>query len=177
MTNEVHCKKCAKPGKEVAVLIPYGGEHLCDLCVIEMNRDVLQKFALEGESESMENAELRLAEELEEEQNEWSPLHPMDEDSIERIISRIQDSSSIELCDLSEECFDPDAVALLPREVAEQFCLIPIRKEGDELTVAFSDPADLEAMNEVRYVTGMEIKAVAADPDDIEDAIRTYYQI
>ena len=43
------------------------------------------------------------------------------------------------------------------------------------MIVAFSDPTDEEALNEVRRFTGMEVSVVVADSDEIEDAIIKYY--
>lgn len=106
----------------------------------------------------------------------WSPLHPVEDEAIDRIVNRVQKSRAAERKDLSKEYFDPDAVALLPRSIAEQFCLIPIRREGNELMVAFSDPSDEEALTEVVNMTGLSIAPVVADADEIEDAIEKYYE-
>ncbi|GEM_PF-5692314 len=187
MTQNAYCKRCGKSQGEVAVLIPYRGEHLCDTCVEKMNRKVLEEFARDEEIRPLEGDEAEeSAETFEDDDDEdieseddltaWSPLKPFDEESIGRMIERITDGETIERKDLSKEPIDPGAVALLPKAVAEQFCLIPIRKESKKLLVAFSDPDDEEALYEVKYFTGMEVNVVAADQEDIEAAIEKYYE-
>ena len=160
----------------MAILIPYKGIYLCDICVFEINAEALADNELEEEHPLQENAEGDEADmEIEEDIMAWSPLHSVDEDTIDRIIGQANKSALFERKDLSNEVIDPRAVELLPKPVAEQFCMIPLRKDGKKLIVAFSDPTDEEALNEVRRFTGMEVSVVVADSDEIEDAIIKYY--
>jgi len=178
MSHMDSCKSCGKNREEVSVLIPYRGLFLCDACVVEMNRRVLNDFdhAREEELDDMEIDGMEEdSEEFDEDIMSWSPLHHIDEDTIERILNNEGENFLVEYKDLNKEQIDPEAVALLPRSVAEQFCMIPLRKEGNSLMVAFSDPQDREALDEVRYFTGMDVSVVVADPEEIENAIEKYY--
>jgi len=188
MTVDANCRRCGEPRGRVSVLIPYRGERICDRCVIEMNLEVLRDFArdeemapldseISEEHDDMSEIDDDFEVEAEEDIMAWSPLYPVDDDLLDRMTKRINDGEKIEWKDLSAEQIDPDAVALIPKAVAEQFCLIPIRKSGRKLLVAFSDPTDEEAVHEVQYFAGMDVNVVAADEDDIEAAIRKYYEV
>ncbi len=190
MQDVPQCRECGKPKQEVGVLIPYKGKYLCDLCIIENNNRILAELGeddeevtpLEDELKDTPNISLEgdseEGEAEDEEDAEWSPMTSLDEDSLDYIFRKSgrHKDGGIEQKDLKDERIDPDAVALLPRAVAEQFCLIPLRREGKDLVVAFSDPSDEEALQEVKYFTGMDVNVVAADPEQIEDAISKYYE-
>jgi len=79
---------------------------------------------------------------------------------------------------LSATSFSPEAIALVPRAVVERFHVIPFLYDDKTkvLSVAMSDPADLDALQFVRQKTGLTIKAFAATPTDITLAIQTQYR-
>lgn len=74
--------------------------------------------------------------------------------------------------------FSPQALSLLPRAVVERFNVIPFfyDQKTQTLSVAMSDPADLEALNFLRQKTGLSIKSFAASPIDISNAINAQYR-
>lgn len=76
--------------------------------------------------------------------------------------------------------FSRELLDLLPAEVADAYCAIPIyvrklRKQGDTLYVAMDDPLNLDALQKVADASGLPVKAMVAAPGDIENAIRVYY--
>jgi type II secretory ATPase GspE/PulE/Tfp pilus assembly ATPase PilB-like protein len=79
---------------------------------------------------------------------------------------------------LSTVSFSPQALSLLPRLVVERFSLIPFAyDEGTKtLSIAMSNPVDLDALAFVRQKTGLTIKSFAADPSEVIDAIGQQYQ-
>lgn len=76
--------------------------------------------------------------------------------------------------------FSRQLLNLVPREVAEKYCLVPIyvrhvRKQGDTLYVAMDDPTNEAALEECRQWSGLPARAMIAAPSDIRNAIRVYY--
>lgn len=75
--------------------------------------------------------------------------------------------------------FDPeipaDTVNLLKPEIAKKFGVMPVKKDGKSLTLAMSDPMDIDTMYNIRFNTGMTIKPVLSMASEIKDAIRKYY--
>ncbi|HSX08884.1 MAG TPA: ATPase, T2SS/T4P/T4SS family [Candidatus Saccharimonadales bacterium] len=79
---------------------------------------------------------------------------------------------------LSAVAFSPQALSLLPRSVVERFSLIPFAYEDSTktLSVAMSNPVDLDAIGFVQQKTGLVIKSFAADPTEVKQAIEQQYQ-
>jgi type IV pilus assembly protein PilB len=77
--------------------------------------------------------------------------------------------------DLSDHQIDPTAAALLPEPVAQRYRALPIGFDADgKLLVAMADPANLFALDDIRTMTGLEIRVVVATAADIESAIRRH---
>lgn len=76
--------------------------------------------------------------------------------------------------------FTRDLLNLVPAELAESYCIIPVyvrslRREGDTLYVAMDDPTNEDALHKVREVSGLPVRAMVAPPSEIRDAISVYY--
>jgi type IV pilus assembly protein PilB len=77
--------------------------------------------------------------------------------------------------------FSRSLLNMVPRAIAEKFCLVPIfvrrvRKLGETLYVAMDDPTNEAAIDEVRRASTLPVKPMIACPSDIRAAIRVYYQ-
>ena len=70
---------------------------------------------------------------------------------------------------------DPDVIELVPREVALKHVLIPVQQAGNSLIVAMSDPANIYAIDDVKFMTGLHIEPVVSTDAAIEAAIDQYY--
>lgn len=79
---------------------------------------------------------------------------------------------------LATASFSPEALSFVPRAVVERFQLIPFMYDDKTktLSVAMANPVDLEAQQFIRQKTGMTIKAYAASPDDVKNAIDVQYR-
>jgi hypothetical protein len=79
--------------------------------------------------------------------------------------------------------FTPEMLELVPREIAERHCLLPVylrkgrprRKIPSILFLAMADPADAEALEECGFCSGITVKPLAAERWAIEDAIPIVY--
>ncbi len=70
-----------------------------------------------------------------------------------------------------------DAVLnLVPREIVEKYLLIPLRRDGDVLTIAMVDPGKVEGIQAVEDETRLIVKALKATDFDISAAITRYYR-
>jgi type IV pilus assembly protein PilB len=77
--------------------------------------------------------------------------------------------------DLSDYQIDPAAATLLPEPVAQRYRALPIGYDADgRLLVAMADPANLFALDDIRTMTGAEVRVVVATAADIESAIRRH---
>ncbi len=77
--------------------------------------------------------------------------------------------------DFTDAKIPPDIVAALPAELAKRYHLVPVMREDGTLTVAMADPADLEALDSIRYILKIDVDGVVADGQQIERALEYYY--
>jgi type IV pilus assembly protein PilB len=92
------------------------------------------------------------------------------------LVSALARQVGLEFVDLTEAQIDPAAASLLPEQVSRRYRALPIGFDGTRLIVAMSDPANVFALDDIRTITGMEIKPVVATASDVEAAIRRYGQ-
>jgi type IV pilus assembly protein PilB len=73
--------------------------------------------------------------------------------------------------DLDDVQVDPTAAALIPDVLARRYQTLPIGWDGDRLVVAMADPSNVVAIDDIRSITGAEVKPVVATRASIEAAI------
>jgi type IV pilus assembly protein PilB len=70
----------------------------------------------------------------------------------------------------------PEAVLkTIKADVAKKYHVIPVKKEAGSLVLAMLDPLDIEAIDAIRFATGLNIKPSLALDSEIRDAIKKYY--
>ena len=70
----------------------------------------------------------------------------------------------------------PHIIKKIPLRVAEKYNLIPLAmKDKNTLIVALSDPTDLEAIDQVSFITGLKVEPVITAYDSISKAIERFY--
>ena len=69
---------------------------------------------------------------------------------------------------------DPEVIKTVPVNVCKQFCLIPIDKIGKSLTLAMSNPLNVQAAEDVELLTGCTVQAFVSTTTDIVNAIEKY---
>lgn len=76
--------------------------------------------------------------------------------------------------------FSRQLLNLVPHDVADRYCLVPIyvrhvRGQGETLYVAMDDPTNDEGLRACGTFSGLPVRAMIAPPSDIRSAIRVYY--
>jgi len=79
------------------------------------------------------------------------------------------------LIDLDEFEVDLNVVKLINAEVVQKYHLIPISRAGATLIVAMSDPSNIFAIDDIKFMTGHNVEVVVATEGAIKDAIDKYY--
>ncbi len=72
--------------------------------------------------------------------------------------------------------FEEKLFNLIPKEIAKRNLIVPLKVEGDKLTVAMRDPMDFTAIDDLRLITGFQIIPVISSKDDILRTIHKYYE-
>ena len=68
-----------------------------------------------------------------------------------------------------------DAIKMLPGDTARLHQALPIANYDTTLQVAFADPLNQQAIDELSFVVKKEIQVFVADPAEIEKGINRYY--
>jgi type IV pilus assembly protein PilB len=87
------------------------------------------------------------------------------------LIALLAKQIGMEFVDLTEFQVDPSAASLISESLAKRYKALPIAMDNGRLVVAMSDPSNVLAIDDIRTLTGKEIKAVVATPTDILAAI------
>src|ERR1043166_2263932 len=69
----------------------------------------------------------------------------------------------------------PQAVALLPERWARRFHVVPVTASASELTIAASDPLDLDCERTLGFATGRHVRLALAPADDIARRLDELY--
>src|SRR5262245_21287654 len=68
-----------------------------------------------------------------------------------------------------------DVVRLIPQSIVRRHHLVPISLTGSTLTLAMSDPSNLVAINEIKFLTGYDVKVALAAVGSVSQAIEQLY--
>ena len=87
----------------------------------------------------------------------------------------IAEKLRIPYINLFEPEVNREVIRLIKPELAKKYHVVPAKKEGTALVLAMMDPLDIEATDEIRFITGLTIRPTLALESEIRDAILKYY--
>ena len=70
---------------------------------------------------------------------------------------------------------DAAVIKLVPGETARKYQIVPLSRAGATLTIAMTDPTNVFAMDDVKFMTGYNVEPVVASETAVLDAIDKYY--
>src|SRR5229473_2970947 len=76
---------------------------------------------------------------------------------------------------LKEFDIDAEVVRLVPKDVADKHQCIPVNRAGASLILAMSDPSNIYAIDDIKFLTGYNIEVVVASEQAIKEALEKYY--
>jgi len=94
------------------------------------------------------------------------------DDMITAVLSRQYGIPSVNL-DLFQ--IDDSVLRLIPQEVAQKHSVLPLSRVGATLTLAMVDPTNVFAMDDVKFMTGLNVEPVVVAEASIQQAIAKYY--
>ena len=71
---------------------------------------------------------------------------------------------------------DQSVIDIIPENVARQYCLIGIDRIGNTLTIAMSNPLNMQAVEDIELMTGSKVQAFVSTMTDIANAIEQHYK-
>jgi type IV pilus assembly protein PilB len=93
-----------------------------------------------------------------------------------QLVAALATQIGLRFVDLSDFAVDGSAVGRVPGTVCRRHSAMPIGFEDGKLLVAMADPANVFAIDDIRSLTGMDVKPVVATRVDIAAAIDRYYR-
>ncbi|HEV2836846.1 MAG TPA: ATPase, T2SS/T4P/T4SS family, partial [Pyrinomonadaceae bacterium] len=94
------------------------------------------------------------------------------DDMITAVLSRQYGIPSVNL-----ELFtiEPAVLRLIPQEVAQKHSVLPLSRVGATLTLAMVDPTNVFALDDVKFMTGLNVEPVVVAEGSVQQAIAKYY--
>lgn len=77
---------------------------------------------------------------------------------------------------LSNYDINPEIANIIPGRVARQYLLIPIDKIGNNLTIAMSNPLNVQAVEDVELLSGCNVQTFVSTSSDVKRAIEKCYK-
>jgi type IV pilus assembly protein PilB len=93
----------------------------------------------------------------------------------EQITSLLSKQYGVPAINLTQFKIDLTIVKLVPTETARKYQIIPLSRSGSTLTIAMTDPTNVFAMDDIKFMTGYTVEPVVASEVAITDAIEKYY--
>ena len=69
-----------------------------------------------------------------------------------------------------------EVIKLVPENVARQYCLIPVDRIGNALTIAMSNPLNVQAQEDIELITKCKVQVFVSTMTDINQAIDRSYE-
>src|SRR5918999_3920967 len=66
---------------------------------------------------------------------------------------------------------------ITPAETAHKYQIVPLSRSGATLTIAMTDPTNVFAMDDIKFMTGYNVEPVVASETAVADAITQYYAL
>ncbi len=91
------------------------------------------------------------------------------------VMTLLAQQYGLETLDLADYQVPPEAIECITSEIAKQYKIIPVMKHDNLLTIAVSDPTDVETLDALRYILRCDVEAVVSPKDQISKLIDHHY--
>jgi type IV pilus assembly protein PilB len=95
--------------------------------------------------------------------------------SEEALLGFLANLYKVPAIDLQKIEADPAVVKLVPPEMALKFMALPLSRAGRRLTVAMANPTNIFALDDIKFITGLEVDPVVAPEAAVKRALDKYY--
>src|SRR6266852_4307468 len=93
----------------------------------------------------------------------------------EEITALLSKQYGVPSINLTQFEIDPGVVKLIPPDTAHKYQIVPLSRSGATLTIAMTDPTNVFAMDDIKFMTGYNVEPVVASEAAVTDAIQRYY--
>src|SRR2546423_19355 len=93
----------------------------------------------------------------------------------DEIISLLSKQYGVPSINLARFDVDAAVIKLIPGETALKYQIVPLSRAGATLTIAMTDPTNVFAMDDIKFMTGYTVEPVVASEAAVMEAIQKYY--
>src|SRR6188474_2514137 len=93
----------------------------------------------------------------------------------EEITALLSKQYGVPSINLTQFDIDLGVIKLIPSETANKYQIVPLSRAGATLTIAMTDPTNVFAMDDIKFMTGYNVEPVVASETAVTDAINKYY--
>ena len=93
----------------------------------------------------------------------------------EEITSLLSKQYGVPSINLTQFEIDQSVIKLIPADTAQKYQIVPLSRSGATLTIAITDPTNVFAMDDIKFMTGYNVEPVVASETAVTDAIKRYY--
>src|SRR5947209_12065576 len=95
----------------------------------------------------------------------------------EEITALLSKQYGVPSINLTQFEIDPAVIKLIPAETANKYQIVPLSRAGATLTIAMTDPTNVFAMDDIKFMTGYNVEPVVASETAVMDSITRYYAL
>jgi type IV pilus assembly protein PilB len=92
------------------------------------------------------------------------------------LVAALEEITRTKYVDCTTAHPEPAAIALVPKAIAEKYCVLPLRIHDRQLQVAMAEPQNLLALDELRFITGSQVESRLGFKSEILAGLRAAYQ-
>jgi type IV pilus assembly protein PilB len=95
----------------------------------------------------------------------------------EEVTALLSKQYGVPSINLAQFEIDAAIIKLIPTETAHKYQIVPLSRAGATLTIAMTDPTNVFAMDDIKFMTGYNVEPVVASEAAVADAIARYYPL
>src|SRR4051812_2734846 len=93
------------------------------------------------------------------------------------LVATLAAQIGLDFVDLGEYSVDPTAASMISPALARRYQAVPVGWDDGRLVVAMADPSNVFAVDDIRTITGAEVKVVVGTRTAILDVVERHQQL
>jgi type IV pilus assembly protein PilB len=94
----------------------------------------------------------------------------------QELLAHIARAANVPPIDLSKLTVNKEVLESVPEEVAREYCIFPVDRIGSLITIAVANPFDVLKLDDIRIITGCQLRIVVSTAEEIEKIRGKGYQ-
>lgn len=92
------------------------------------------------------------------------------------LVQVVSQQYGVQIVQLQEYSIDDSILQLIPHTLAIKHGVLPLVRKDSTLTVAMMDPSNIVALNDIKFITGLDIQVVVATESDLKQSHEKFYE-